>query len=125
VITVSAANPPIGILREIDVEPVEEQLRPGDLLIMVTDGIYDAPRHTADKERWMKRLIAEIDTRDPQGFADCLLEKVIRYHDGEIADDMTVVVAKVEKHSRNGRRFACRAWNGSEDRRWPDSEPPR
>ncbi len=99
VMTVSAANPPIGILREIDVEPVEEQLRPGDLLIMVTDGIYDAPRHTADKERWMKRLIAEIDTRDPQGFADCLLEKVIRYHDGEIADDMTVVVAKVEKHS--------------------------
>lgn len=47
----------------------------------------------------MKRLIAEIDTRDPQGFADCLLEKVIRYHDGEIADDMTVVVAKVEKHN--------------------------
>lgn len=99
VITVSAANPPIGILREIDVETVEEQLRPGDLLIMVTDGIYDAPRHAADKERWMKRLISEIDTRDPQGFADLLLEKVIRYHDGEIADDMTVVVAKLEKHT--------------------------
>ncbi|OYD06352.1 stage II sporulation protein E [Paludifilum halophilum] len=95
---VSAGNPPLGILRDIDVETVDLQLQPGDLLVMVTDGIYDAPRHASNKEACMKRLISEIDTRDPQGFADCLLEKVIRHHDGEISDDMTVVVAKVERH---------------------------
>ncbi|PTM54803.1 stage II sporulation protein E [Desmospora activa] len=95
---VSAGNPPLGILRDIEVEPVDYQLETGDLLVMVTDGIYDAPRHAANKEACMKRLIGEIDTKDPQGFADCLLEKVIRHHGGEIDDDMTVVVAKVERH---------------------------
>jgi stage II sporulation protein E len=95
---ISAGNPPLGILRDIDVEPVDCQLQAGDLLVMVTDGIYDAPRHATNKEACMKRLIGEIDTKDPQGFADCLLEKVIRHHGGEIADDMTVVVAKVDKH---------------------------
>ncbi|GGE21735.1 stage II sporulation protein E [Marinithermofilum abyssi] len=97
VLMVSAGNPPAGILQDIDVDAVDMQLEPGDLLVMVTDGIYDAPRHK-NKEASMKRLIADIQTKDPQGFADCLLERVIRYHGGEISDDMTVVVAKVEQH---------------------------
>lgn len=99
VITISAANPPIGILHEIDVEPIEMYLRPGDLLIMFTDGIYDAPRHAVNKDVLMQRIISEIDTKDPQDFADCLLEKVVRYHQGEIQDDMTVVVSKVEPYT--------------------------
>src|SRR5690606_17288766 len=69
---ISAANPPIGILDEIDIEPIEMALQPGDLVIMFTDGIYDAPRHAANKDALMKRLIAEIRTKDPQDFADCL-----------------------------------------------------
>ena len=98
VIMLSAGNPPIGILKEVDVEPVEKQLLPGDLLILVTDGIYDAPQYTTNKEAYMKRLVSEIDTRDPQAFADLLLERVIRQHDGQIYDDMTVIVAKVDRY---------------------------
>ncbi|MFD1395638.1 stage II sporulation protein E [Kroppenstedtia eburnea] len=98
VMMIAAGNPPLGILHDIDVEPVEFQLQPGDLVVMMTDGIYDAPRHASNKEACMKRLIAEIKTKDPQGFADCLLEQVIRHHDGEIEDDMTVVVSKVETY---------------------------
>lgn len=99
VIMLAAENPPVGILKEVEVEPVESQLAPGDLLIMVTDGIYDAPKHTANKEAYMKRLVSEIDTQDPQAFADLLLEKVIRQHNGQIDDDMTVIVAKVERYT--------------------------
>lgn len=98
VMMVSAGNPPLGILRDIDIEAVDKELQAGDLVVMVTDGIYDAPQHASNKEACMKRLISEIDTKDPQGFADCLLEKVIRHHNGEINDDMTVVVAKVERY---------------------------
>ncbi|WP_370875895.1 stage II sporulation protein E [Caldalkalibacillus uzonensis] len=96
--TIAAHNLPIGILQEIDVDVVSEQLKAGDLLVMVTDGIYDAPRHIENKERWMRRLIAEIETTDPQEVADLLLEKVIRFSQGQILDDMTVVVAKVERN---------------------------
>lgn len=99
VMMLSASNPPIGILSEIEIEPLEMQLEPGDLMILMTDGVYDAPERAANKDAVMKRLISEIDTKDPQDFADCLLEKVVRYHEGRISDDMTVVVAKVERYA--------------------------
>ncbi|RAL23186.1 stage II sporulation protein E [Thermoflavimicrobium daqui] len=98
VLTLFSSNPPIGILNEIDVDAIEMKLEVGDMLIMVTDGIYDAPGHTVNKDLLMKRLISEIDTKDPQGFADCLLEKVVRQHGGQILDDMTVIVAKLERY---------------------------
>ncbi|GJM73922.1 hypothetical protein HMSSN036_61380 [Paenibacillus macerans] len=71
------------------------QLYPGDTLIMMTDGIYDA-RPAVNKELWIKRLIQEINADDPQEIADCLLESVIRYQKNVIHDDMTVAVATVD-----------------------------
>lgn len=99
VILLNASNLPIGILNEIDIEPIEMQLMPGDLIILFTDGIYDAPRHSIDKDALLTRLISEIETKDPQDFADCLLERVVRYYEGYVEDDMTVVISKVEKHA--------------------------
>ena len=98
VIPISVNNLPIGILQEIDVDLVSMQLQPGDTLIMMTDGIYDAPGHAVNKELWMKRVIQELQTTHPQDIADMLLERVVRQYKGEIVDDMTVVVAKIEKH---------------------------
>ncbi len=97
VIPISANNLPVGILHEIDVDLVRVQMQPGDTLIMMTDGIYDAPGHAVNKELWMKRIIQEIKAENPQEIADCLLETVFRFHHGEIEDDMTVVVAKLSK----------------------------
>ncbi|SHF08515.1 stage II sporulation protein E [Seinonella peptonophila] len=99
VFMVSSESPPIGILSHIQVEPVEMRLRSGDLLIMMTDGVYDAPRHVLNKDAFMTRMISEIETRDPQDFADCLLEAVVRYHQGAIHDDMTVIVSKLERYT--------------------------
>ena len=98
VIPVSANNLPIGILQDIDVDLISMQLQPGDTLIMMSDGIYDAPGHAVNKEMWMKRMIQELKTEDPQEMADALLDTVVRYHKGEIMDDMTVLVARVDKH---------------------------
>ncbi|CAG7649965.1 Stage II sporulation protein E [Paenibacillus solanacearum] len=97
VFPVTANNLPVGIVHDIDVDLVSVPLQHGDTLIMITDGIYDAPGHAVNKEMWMKRMIGEIDAETPQEFADVLLERVVRYHHGEIYDDMTVVVARVEK----------------------------
>lgn len=98
VIVVTANNLPIGILKDIDFDMISMQLQPGDTLIMMSDGIYDAPGHAVNKEMWMKRIINELKTSDPQEMADALLETVVRYHEGEILDDMTVLVARVDKH---------------------------
>lgn len=97
VIPISANNLPIGILKDIDVDLVSMQLRPGDLLIMMTDGVFDAPGHAVNKELWMRRVIQELEADDPQGVADQLLERVIRQYRGDLLDDMTVVVARIDK----------------------------
>jgi len=98
VISISAANLPIGILQDIEVDLLTVQLEPGDTLVMMTDGIYDAPGHAVNKELWMKRVLQEMKSDDPQMIADALLEMVVRWHHGSISDDMTVVVARIERH---------------------------
>ncbi|WKB37192.1 SpoIIE family protein phosphatase [Terrilactibacillus sp. S3-3] len=94
---VDAGNLPMGMIEDFDVDVINEQLKSGDLLIM-SDGIYDAPKHIENKEAWIKRKIREIQTDDPQDIADLILEEVIRAGDGFIEDDMTIVVSKIKHH---------------------------
>lgn len=98
VIPITSSNLPIGIIKDIDVDLISMQLRPGDILFMMTDGIYDAPGYAVNKEIWMKRMIQELEGDDPQDMADSLLEKVIRYQGNEIHDDMTIVVSRVDHY---------------------------
>lgn len=98
-IRVEASNLPMGIIQEFDVEIVNEQLRSGDILIMMSDGIFDGPKHVENTDVWLKRKIREMKTDDPQEIADLLLEEVVRTREGAIDDDMTVVAAKIEKNS--------------------------
>ncbi|MBU9722007.1 MULTISPECIES: stage II sporulation protein E [Bacillaceae] len=96
--SVEAGNLPIGIIHDMDVDVVTEQLKSGDLLIMMSDGIYEAPKTVENHDVWMKRIIKELETDDPQEVADLLMERVIRETGNEINDDMTVVVARLDHH---------------------------
>lgn len=109
VIPIMANNLPVGILHEIDVDLISTPLKPGDVLVMMTDGIYDAPGYTVNKELWMKRILQEMEVEDPQEFADCLLERIVRFQDGDIEDDMTVIVAKIERYQPEWATFS---WPG-------------
>lgn len=97
VIVITASNLPVGIIKDIDVDLVSMPLKDGDLLIMMTDGIYDAPGHAINKELWMKRVIGEINEEATQEFANCLLERVLLFSQGAVHDDMTIVVARIDK----------------------------
>ena len=99
VMKVEASNLPMGIIQEFDVDVVSEQLKAGDLLIMMSDGIFEGPRHVENYEMWMKRKISEIESDSPQEIADILMEEVIRTRSGQIQDDMTVIVAKVVRNT--------------------------
>ncbi|GAA0452680.1 stage II sporulation protein E [Alkalibacillus silvisoli] len=94
---VESGNLPIGILEEFEVDPVYEELKDGDLLVLVSDGILESMNFSENKEAWLKRKIREIETEDPQAVADLVLEETIRSNHGQIIDDMTVLVTKVEK----------------------------
>ena len=97
IIPISSSNLPIGIIQDIDIDSVEYNLLPEDLLIMMTDGVYESKNNINNRELWMKRNIQDIQTKDPQEFADLLLERVIRSQNGEIKDDMTIVVSRIEE----------------------------
>ncbi|MFD1039870.1 stage II sporulation protein E [Virgibacillus byunsanensis] len=96
---VEASNLPMGIIQEFDVDIVSEQLKSEDLLIMMSDGIFDGPKHVENTDVWLKRKIRDMETNDPQEIADLVLEEVIRTRSGAIEDDMTVLVAKVVKNT--------------------------
>lgn len=96
--SVTSDAPPLGILQELQVDDSSRPLRPGDMLIMMTDGLLTLSEPVQNAERWMRRVIRDIETDDPQAFADVLLEYVIRQQNGEIPDDMTVVVARIVQH---------------------------
>jgi stage II sporulation protein E len=98
VIKIQASNLPMGILHEFDVDVVSEQLKAGDLLIMMSDGVFEGPKHVENYDLWMKRKVQELQTDDPQEVADLIMEEVIRSSAGLIEDDMTVTVAKI-KHN--------------------------
>lgn len=98
VIKIQANNLPMGIIQEMEVDVVSEQLKAGDLLIMMSDGVFEGPPHVENYDIWMKRKISELETEEPQEVADLIIEEVIRSSSGQIADDMTVVVAKI-KHN--------------------------
>lgn len=96
---IEASNLPIGIIQEFEVDVVAEQLKAGDLLIMMSDGIFEGPRHVENYELWMKRKLLELKTNEPQEVADLIMEEVIRTGTGEIKDDMTIVVAKIQHNT--------------------------
>ncbi|RFU62655.1 stage II sporulation protein E [Peribacillus glennii] len=96
-IKIESGNLPMGIIQEFDVDVVSEELKAGDLLIMMSDGIFEAPGHVENFDFWMKRKLKELKTDDPQEVADIILEEVIRAK-GTIDDDMTIVTARI-KHN--------------------------
>ncbi len=95
---IEAANLPIGMIQEFDVDVVTEQLKAGDLLIMMSDGIFEGPKNVENYEIWMKRKLREIETDDPQAISDLIMEEVIRTCSGTISDDMTIMALKI-KHN--------------------------
>ncbi|MCL6548276.1 MAG: stage II sporulation protein E [Alicyclobacillus sp.] len=95
---ITGSNVPIGILQDIEVQSIEEQLCDGDILILLSDGIFDAPKQAVDKEAWLKEQVERLETDDPQAIADTLIEAAAREAGGEIRDDMTVLVAVVARH---------------------------
>lgn len=88
---------PIGILKDIDFKIYEENLEDGDLIIMMSDGVLDSNRSVENSEKWMKKIIKDIQAVNPQAVADEILNIAHFMSKDKIKDDMTVMVTKVWK----------------------------
>lgn len=89
--TVSSTSMPMGILGEADYECSKKQLRSGDFLVMVSDGILDAfPGAHAEED--VQDLILSENTDNASEMARGILEEVLKYRRRRVNDDMTVLV---------------------------------
>lgn len=86
---------PMGIVDQIRISNIELQVKRGDEIIIVSDGITDADRSDGQMD-WIKEAITDIRSKDPQTMADLLINKAVERYGIKEKDDMTVIAAVVE-----------------------------
>jgi stage II sporulation protein E len=84
-VPIAPGSLPMGILEEAAPKSTQRELLPGDMIVMMSDGV-------ADRIRGPEGWFADIPRVDPQETADAILEKA---GGGEPDDDMTVLVCLI------------------------------
>lgn len=92
-----AMSLPTGILSDVDLVVYDYDLQDGDILVMCTDGVIDSNKEYLNKQLWLKYLLEDIETNDAQKIADIIINEAIDNDYGNQKDDMTVMVARINK----------------------------
>ncbi len=85
---------PLGIIEKIPMESISIQLRKGDMLVIVSDGVTEAEKGGLGPD-WVQELVGEIKSKDPQTMADLIINQAVQRYGLREKDDMTVMVAAV------------------------------
>ncbi|MBQ6992520.1 MAG: SpoIIE family protein phosphatase [Clostridia bacterium] len=94
---VKSVSLPAGILDNIDLVVYDKDLHGGEFIIMCSDGILESNKELANKEIWIKELLENLETNEVQKIADIILQEALDNNVGIAKDDMTVLVAKIDK----------------------------
>ncbi len=88
----------IGVFPELGYQKATEQLHPGDILVLFTDGVSEAMNH-AEEEYGEERLrdLVRSKSKLPAGeIVNAIVEEIESFADNAtLRDDLTVIVAKV------------------------------
>ncbi len=87
---------PVGILDEIAIESIALSLSEGDLVIMMTDGIFECCKDTKEVEEWITNAVKNISSNNPQKIADKIFTQ-FRAICSNPKDDITILVGRVWK----------------------------
>ena len=88
---------PAGIVDKLDLVVYDKELIGEEIMVMSSDGILESNEDLVNKEIWVKDLLEKTTIEDVQKIADILMQESIDYGYGKAKDDMTVIVAKIEK----------------------------
>ncbi|MCL2354639.1 MAG: serine/threonine-protein phosphatase [Oscillospiraceae bacterium] len=94
---VKAISLPAGMLDNIDLVVYDKDLVGNEIIVMCSDGVIESNSELVNKELWVKELLENIETEDVQKIADLLVNEAIDNNLGIARDDMTVLVARVER----------------------------
>ncbi|MCY0886540.1 MAG: SpoIIE family protein phosphatase [Firmicutes bacterium] len=99
---ISGHTPPVGILPEVPVEPIFHTFEPGDLVVMVTDGVLD-PDGPRGVER-LRQFLTTADIEDPRLLAETVLSFMLG-QEGDGRDDAAVLVLSLVRHGFRRARW--------------------
>jgi serine phosphatase RsbU (regulator of sigma subunit) len=89
---------PLGVSTELDSEPpVNLQMNPGDMLLLITDGFLEWENESREQfgVKRMERVVREAKTKPPMEIIQTLYKSVIDFSGGTPQqDDLTAVVVK-------------------------------
>lgn len=86
---------PMGIFEEVEYYKESVFLESGDIIVTVSDGVIDSKREIINKEFWVSGFLKNLYIDEPQIIAEELLQKTIENYNGDILDDVTIIVQKI------------------------------
>jgi phosphoserine phosphatase RsbU/P len=90
-------GPPLGLFEDVEYAQAKVTLRPGDILVLYTDGVTEAMN--SESKQFGLEMLNEVLRQCNLGalaMRDAILEALARFTDGTAAlDDRTLLVAKV------------------------------
>ncbi len=85
---------PVGVGNNPEIDREEMNLKNGDFVVMVTDGVLEY-LHVTKPEETMQEIIESIDCRHPGVLVKKIMERVLLFTGGKVQDDMTILAACV------------------------------
>ena len=92
--SINSKNLPFGLVDEVDVEVIKEELQAGDIIVSVSDGVLDIDKSNVEEKTWLENYLGNINA-DPRDLSEKILDKAKELSGGRLKDDMTVVVSKI------------------------------
>lgn len=84
---------PVGIIDKVDSEFFNRELKKGDIVVMVTDGVLDSNDDIFRREEWILDLINKRKNNNPKHICNEILRGAKSNYGGIIRDDMTIITA--------------------------------
>ena len=89
---VELSSMPAGILKGIDFAKRTAVLSPGDTVVLMSDGVC------SDGNDWLDYYFEFSEKMTPQQTAEAIVSNALKRLDGARADDMSVIVARLENN---------------------------
>lgn len=113
---------PVGILPEAPAETVGRVLRGGDLLVFLTDGLWEAVASQEGPD-WVEVFLRAVPMTEPAELVEALLSRVEETV-GEPRDDRSVLVVRVDEMAGQRRAAAKRPRRAAKAERSDGAESP-
>ena len=92
---VAQAAPPAGSVEVGEVPSVVGVLEPGDLVVLISDGVLAAFGDVEAGTAWIRGFLAGVEDDDPRRVAARIVKEALRRSGDRAPDDITVVTGKL------------------------------